>query len=87
MGNVSDKSRIENQNIFYVQQLFSENRGIYEIMSKIVVEPERPQMTIWRRVACWIIEATRAQAHGCARAPPPPTRARSRTHTRTHTNM
>ena len=25
---------------------FSENRAVYEIMSKNVVEPERPQMTI-----------------------------------------
>ena len=32
-------------------------------MSKNWVEPERPQMTIRRRVACWIGKATRAQAH------------------------
>jgi hypothetical protein len=43
-----------------------ENRAIYEIMSKNVMEPERPQMTTWRRVACWISEATRAQVHTCA---------------------
>jgi hypothetical protein len=41
-------------------------------MSKNVVEPERPRMTIWRRVACWISKATRAQAHD--RAPPTHTR-------------
>ena len=33
-------------------------------------EPERPQMAIWRSVACWISKATRAEAHD--RAPPPP---------------
>jgi hypothetical protein len=40
---------------------FSENRAVYEIMSKNMVEPERPQMTIWRRVAYWISKATRTQ--------------------------
>ena len=29
---------------------FSENRAVYENMSKSMVEPERPQMPIWRRV-------------------------------------
>ena len=33
-----------------------------------MAEPERPQMTIWRRVACWISKATYAQAHASARA-------------------
>jgi hypothetical protein len=36
-----------------------------------MVEPDRPQMEIWRRVACWVSKATRAQAHNSARAPPP----------------
>jgi hypothetical protein len=32
-----------------------ENRVVYEIMWKSTVEPDRPQMTIWRmRIACWI---------------------------------
>jgi hypothetical protein len=39
---------------------FPENRAVYEIMSKNLVEPERPQMGIWGRVACWINKATRA---------------------------
>ena len=31
----------------------------YEIMWKNIVEPDRPQMTIWRtRIACWITKAT-----------------------------
>jgi hypothetical protein len=33
-------------------EIFSENIAVYEIMSRNVVEPEGPQMTIWRRVAC-----------------------------------
>jgi hypothetical protein len=40
MRNVLDKSRRENENTFYVKQLFSENRTVYEIMSKYIVETE-----------------------------------------------
>ena len=59
-------------------------------MSENVVEPERPQMAIWRWVACWISKAIRAEAHVRARAPTP-THMDARTHTialtrvRTHT--
>ena len=36
-----------------------ENHFVYEIMWKIIVQPDRPQMTIWRmRVECWITKAT-----------------------------
>ena len=36
-----------------------ENRHVYEIMWKTVVEPERPQMTIRRmRFVCWITKGT-----------------------------
>ena len=38
---------------------FSENRAVYHTMSKNVVEPERPPMTIWQRVS----KVTRAQVH------------------------
>jgi hypothetical protein len=44
-----------------------------------MVEPERPQITIWRRLACWIIRL-HAQVHDRA---PMPTHARARTHTYT----
>ena len=39
---------------------FSENRVDYEIMWKNMVEPDRPQMTIMRRMrfACWETKAT-----------------------------
>ena len=34
-------------------------RAVYEIMRKNTVEPDRPQMTIWRmRIACRIPKAT-----------------------------
>ena len=38
---------------------FFDNRGVYEIMWKNIIELGRPQMTIWRmRIACWIHKAT-----------------------------
>ena len=52
------------KNNFMISNFFSENRAVYEIMSKKVVEPERPQMTMWGMgVACWISNATRARSH------------------------
>jgi hypothetical protein len=45
MRNVLDKSCRENENSFYVQFRFSENRAVYKIMSKNMMEPEGPQMT------------------------------------------
>jgi hypothetical protein len=39
--------------------LFFENRAVYEIMWKNIVERGWPQMTIWRmRISCWIPKAT-----------------------------
>jgi hypothetical protein len=38
---------------------FFENCAVYEIMWKNIVQPDRPQMTIWStRIACWIPKAT-----------------------------
>ena len=38
---------------------FVENRAVYEIMWKNIVEPDMPQMAIWRmRIACWIPKTT-----------------------------
>jgi hypothetical protein len=37
---------------------FSENRAVYEIMWKKVVEPEKPQKYVAAsHIACWITEA------------------------------
>jgi hypothetical protein len=39
--------------------VFFENRAVYEIMWKGIVEPYMQQMTIWRmRIAWWIPKAT-----------------------------
>jgi len=47
-----------------VSFFFKENRAIYELMWKHIVEPGRPQMTIWRmRIACWIPKATNTNTH------------------------
>jgi hypothetical protein len=54
---------------------FYENRTVYEIMPKNVVEPEGPQSIRRMRVACWIRKAARAQAHPC-----PPTFERAHMH-------
>jgi len=57
MKNVSDKSRREKTRVLCSITFFFENRTIFEIMLKNVVEPDRPQMTMWR-IACWIPLAT-----------------------------
>ena len=63
---------------------FSENGTVYEIMSKRMVETDRPQMAIWRRVAYRISNGTRSQEHVHAHAPATThTHARRRTHLRT----
>jgi len=60
MRNVSDIRFIENQNAhFKFSNFFSENRAVYEIMWKNIVEPGRPQMAIRRmRITCRIPNAT-----------------------------
>ena len=46
MRNDLDKSRRENQNThFRLHNFLSENRAVYEIMSKNALEPEGTQMT------------------------------------------
>jgi len=41
---------------------FFGNRAVYEITWKNTVEPDRPQMTIWRmRIACWLTKAAHTQ--------------------------
>jgi len=41
---VSDKRCRENQNTFYLQKFYFENRTVYEIMWKNMVVPDRPSM-------------------------------------------
>ena len=64
MRNVLDKICRENKNTHFIfSDWLSENRAIYEIMLKNIVEPETPKTT-WRiRVLCWIRKAIRAHTH------------------------
>jgi hypothetical protein len=65
MRNVSDKSCRGNQNTHFLFDnfFFLENRIVYEILWKSIVQPDRPQITIWRmRVACWIPITTDTQS-------------------------
>jgi hypothetical protein len=42
---------------------FFENRGVYEIMWKNIVEAGSPEMTMWRmRIACWVPKATNTRS-------------------------
>ena len=62
--NVPNK-RTENQHTHFVFNnfFFFDNRAVYEIMWKNVVEPEGPQMTTRRmRIACWVPKATNTQS-------------------------
>ena len=47
MKNVSDDSCRENQNKFYVQENVYEDPVVYEIMWKNLVQPDRPQITMY----------------------------------------
>ena len=63
MKHISEKCR-ETRNTYFmpINFFFFENRSVYEIMWKNIVEPDRPQMTIWRmRIACWIPKAANTQ--------------------------
>jgi len=50
MRNVSDKlvETIKTHTLCSIMFFFFENRALYEKMWKNIVEPDRPQMTIWR---------------------------------------
>jgi len=49
MKNILDKNvkKIKTENLYCVIIFFG-NRAIYEIMWKNIVQPDRPQITIWR---------------------------------------
>ena len=88
MRNVSNKICNEYQNTHFMFSYFSsENRAVYDIIPKNIVQPERMQI-IWRlRVAYRISKPTCAQAHTRVRAPTPTpthTAARTNTHTLPH---
>jgi hypothetical protein len=53
MRNVRNKIMGNIQTHFVFSDFFFENFAVYEITWKNIVEPQRPQMTVWRmRIAC-----------------------------------
>jgi hypothetical protein len=60
--NASDKICREN-NAFYVQHFFFENRAVYEITWKYVVELDRPQMIIQYGASALHVGQLRLQTH------------------------
>jgi hypothetical protein len=65
MRNVSDKSCRENQNTHFIFNnfFFLENSPVYVTIWENIVEPDRPQMTIWRtHIACWTTKATHTRS-------------------------
>ena len=53
-------NKIKMHNLFSITVFFSENCAVYELMWKNIVEPGRPQITIWRiSTACWVTKATK----------------------------
>ena len=57
----------ENQNtqVMFSKVFFFENRAVYEIIWKNIVQPERMQMSKWR-IACWIGRDTNTHS-GCVK--------------------
>jgi len=56
MKNVAQKIKTH---FLYSVIFFFQNRVIYEIKWKNIVETGRPQVAIWRmRIACWIHKTT-----------------------------
>jgi hypothetical protein len=55
---------LKNSNTNYELKIFCfENPAVYEIRWENIVQPDRPQMAIWRmRIACWIPKATSAHS-------------------------
>jgi hypothetical protein len=81
MRNVLDNGCRENQNTNLCSITFYENLAVYEIMSKIMVEPEGSQMTI-QYGACLLHAGQarqQARAHTLVNGPGHPP-----THSRTH---
>jgi len=63
MSDDSGKSYREMTTLIYCSiTVFLDNRAVYGIMWKILLQPDRPQMTImFMRTACWIARSTNTQ--------------------------
>jgi len=56
--------KIQTHTLCSIFNFYLENRAVCEIMWKNIVEPSRPQMTIWcMYIACWIPKGTNTFLH------------------------
>jgi len=56
--------RHQNTRFVFNKFFFPIKSCIYEILWNNIVQPNRPQLTIWRmRIACWIPECTNTHSH------------------------
>jgi hypothetical protein len=63
MRNDSDKSCRENQNTYVQDFVFPKIMMFFKIMWKNIVQPDRPQMTVWRMdMSGWIHKATNSHS-------------------------
>ena len=65
MRNIANKSRRENQNTnFRLNNFFSENRAVYEVMwyNRVEIEPTADNRIRATRFECWIIKTTDAHS-------------------------
>jgi len=67
MRKIREKSCRETRNKhFMFNDLFFENRTVYNIMWNNIEQRGMPQMTIWRmHIACWIPKATNTNKSLC----------------------
>jgi hypothetical protein len=82
MRNILDKSCRENENTHFIfSNFFFENRTVYEIMSKYIVETEGPQMT--SQHGAYALRTGLARLYARMRMHTP-TRSGTHTHSRKH---
>ena len=83
MRNILDESCRENQNMHFIfYNFFSENRNVYELMSKNMVETQEPLIT--SQYGAYALHAGLARPHAHAHAPGYLQHARTRTHANTN---
>jgi hypothetical protein len=63
MRNVADKDVEKSRTYILCSIFFFENREVYDLMRRNIVEKGRPQTTIWlMHIACWIPKPTKAHS-------------------------
>jgi hypothetical protein len=51
--------KVKKKNLCSLNFFPPENRAVCEVICKIIVEPGRPQVTVWRmRILCWTPKTT-----------------------------